>query len=150
MNTQKFITLENQTMKFFYSKLEIKKYVFVGEEVVAFETNDIMVEYSVDLGFNDIKFPYAYAENNIYFMLHRKNIPIQEYETSTVKSEHEFLYKKDENLKGDNITDEDKGIIEYGNEFMNCNIIHNRESSTFSKILSLNSICQDFSKVYHT
>ena len=47
-----------------------KKYIYVGEKVITFDTNDILVKYSLDLGFNDIKFPYAYGENNIYFMLH--------------------------------------------------------------------------------
>ena len=37
-----------------------------------------MLNYSSELGFNDVKFPYAYGENNIYFMLHRKYIPFQE------------------------------------------------------------------------
>ena len=42
MNTPKIITLENETMKSFYSKLEIK-YLYVGEKVVTFETNDIII-----------------------------------------------------------------------------------------------------------
>ena len=85
MNTQ-IITLENRKMKIFHSKLRVKKYIYVGEKIITFQTNDI-VKYSLDLGFNDIKFPYAYGEENIYFMLRQKCIPIQEYETSTPKNE---------------------------------------------------------------
>ena len=45
-------------------------------------------------------------------MLHRKDIPIQEYENSRVKNEYDYLYKKDEELKGDNVTDENEGIVD--------------------------------------
>ena len=89
----------------------------------SFESNDIIVKYSLDLKFNDIKFPYAYGENNIYYMLHQKYIRIQEYELSTLKKKYECLYKKDEELKGDVLTDESEGIIEYGNVFRNCKVI---------------------------
>ena len=72
MNTQKIILIENRTKKLFYSKLEIKKYIYVGEKVTTFETNDVLVKFSLDIGLNDNNFPYAYGEENIYFMLHRK------------------------------------------------------------------------------
>ena len=81
MNTQKIITLENHLIE-----IEDKKYIYVGQKVVTLETNDIIVEYSLDLGFNEIEIPNAYGENNNYFMLHRKFIPIQEYKTSTEKN----------------------------------------------------------------
>ena len=67
----------------------------MGNKVIDFETNDKIVKYNSENGFNDIKYPYAYGEDNIYFMLHQKYIPIQEYEKSTEKSEYEYLYKKD-------------------------------------------------------
>ena len=57
-------------------------------------------------------------------MLHQKYIPIQEYENSTEKDEYKYLYKKDVELKGDNITIENDGIVEYGNDFINCKINH--------------------------
>ena len=60
-------------------------------------------------------------------MLHQKYIPIQEYEISTVKNEYLYLYEKDEKLKGDNITVENEGVVEYGNEFINCKIIHSKQ-----------------------
>ena len=71
-------------------------------------------------------------------MLYQKYIPFQEYESSTEMVEYEYFYKKDDELKGDNITDESEGINEYGNDFMNCKIIHDRDSilmsSTFLKV----------------
>ena len=60
-------------------------------------------------------------------MLHQKNIPVQEYENSTVKNENQYLYKKDDVLKGDNIIVENEGIVEYGNDFLNCKIIHSKQ-----------------------
>ena len=94
---------------------------------MSFETNDEVVKYSSELGHNDMKFPFAYGEENIYFMLHQKLISIKEYESSTEKDEYQYLYKKDEVLKGDNITDENGGIVEYGNDFLNCKIIHSKQ-----------------------
>ena len=92
MNIQKIITLENQTMYFFFEIGE-EKYIYVGEKVFTFETNDIIVKDSLDLGFDDIRFSYAYSEENIYFMLQQKNIPILEYEKST-ENLSISLYKK--------------------------------------------------------
>ena len=82
---------------------------------------------SSELGYNDIKYPYAHGEEKIYFMLHQKYIPIQEYENSTEKNEYHYLYKKDVELKGDNITVENEGIVKYGNDFINCKIIHSKQ-----------------------
>ena len=44
-----------------------------------------------------------------------------------MKNEYQYLYKKDEELKGDNNTDENDGIVEYGNDFINCNIVHSKQ-----------------------
>ena len=60
-------------------------------------------------------------------MAYQNDIPIQEYENSTLKNEYQYLYKKDEELEGDNITDENEGIVENGNDFMNCKIIHSKQ-----------------------
>ena len=57
------------------------------------------------------------AKKNNYFMLHQKYFSLQEYENSTVKNEYQYLYKKEEKLKGDNITVENEGDVENGNDF---------------------------------
>ena len=46
--------------------------VYVGDEVMGFETNDEIVDYSLDFGFNVTNFPFAYGEENNHFMLHQK------------------------------------------------------------------------------
>ena len=79
--------IRKQNNENFLFEIGDKKYFYVREKTITFETNDIIVKYSSDLGSNVIKFPYAYGEENIYFMLHQKYIPTQEYETSTVKNE---------------------------------------------------------------
>ena len=70
---------------------------------------------------------YAYGEENIYFMLCQKYILLQEYETWTMKNEYLYLYKKDEELKGDKISVENEGVVEYGNGFFNCKIVHSKQ-----------------------
>ena len=88
----------------FLFEIEDKKYVHVGENVFISETNDAIKDYFSEHGNNDVKYTYAYGKENIYFMLHQKYIPLQEYENSIVKNENQYLYKKDEELKGDNIS----------------------------------------------
>ena len=89
----------------------------MGEKLFSFETNDEIVDYFSEHGFNDVKYTYAYGKENIYFILHQKYIPIQEYENSTMKNEYQYLYKKDENGT----------IVENGNVFINCKIIHSKQ-----------------------
>ena len=104
-----------------------KKYIYVGEKVLTFETNDEFVNYPSEHGFNDVKIPFAHGRENIYFMLHQKYIPLQQYESSRVKHEYQYLYKKDDVLKSDNITVENEGIVEYGSDFLICEIIHSKQ-----------------------
>ena len=125
-HTEDYYILKPNNENFLF-KIEDNKYIHVGENLFSFETNDEIVKYSSKHGNNDVKYPYAYSEENIYFMLHQKFVPLQEYENSTVKKEYQYLYKKDEKLKSDNITVENEGIVEYGNDFLNCKIIHSKQ-----------------------
>ena len=89
---------DNKDRNFLF-EIEDKKYVHVGENVFSFETNDEIEDYFSEHGYNDVKYSFARGNENIYFMLHQKYIPIQEYEHSTMKNEYQYLYKKDEELK---------------------------------------------------
>ena len=111
----------------FFFKIEDKNFILVGEILFSFETSDKIEEYFSERGSKDVKFPFAHGKENIYFMLHQKHIPLQEYENSTVKNEYQYLYKKDEELKGDNITVENEGTVAYGNDFFKCKIIHSKQ-----------------------
>ena len=120
-NEQTDYHIKKLNNEIFLFKIEDKKYIHVGEKLFSFETSDEIVECFSEHGYNDLKYPYAYGQENIYFMLHRNYIPLQEYENSTVKNEYQYLYKKDEQLKGDN-----EGFLEYGNDFLNCKFIHSK------------------------
>ena len=52
------------------------------------------------------------------------NIKLQQKKTSII-----FFYKKDDELKGDNITDANDGITAYGKDFINCQIILDKDST---------------------
>ena len=111
----------------FLFEIEDKKDIHVGEKLFSFKTNDGTEEYFSEHGYNDVKFSFARSKENLYFMVLQKYDPIQEYENSTVKNEYQYLYKKDEELKGDNITVEKEGIVEYGIDFVNFKIVHSKE-----------------------
>ena len=64
------------------------------EKIISFETGDEIERYTVERGFNDVKFPFAHDKENLYFMLHQKYIPLQGYENSTVKNEYQYFGKK--------------------------------------------------------
>ena len=111
---------ENNKDGNFLFEIEDKKYVHVGENVFSFETNDEIKDYFSEDGNNDVKYSFAYSKENIYFMLHQKYIPIQEYENSMMKNEYQYLYKKN-----DEITNDPEGIdIVYGEDFLNCKFIN--------------------------
>ena len=69
----------------------------------------------------------------------KKSIPFQEHETSTLKNEYEYLYRNDDEVKVDKITDEIKGIVEYGNDFLNCKAFLSKRQSYLQRIVNLTS-----------
>ena len=103
-------------------ELEDENYIYVGDKVFSFQTNDKIFNYSSKLSFNDINFSFAYGEENKYFMLYQKLFTIQEHESSTEKDEYQYLFKKDDELKGD----EKNGFVEYADDFINCKMILNK------------------------
>ena len=50
---------ENSKDRNFLFKKEDRKYIHVGENLFSFETNDEIVEYFTEVGFNDVKFPFV-------------------------------------------------------------------------------------------
>ena len=101
----------------------------MGESVFTFITEDDIDEYLSECRFIDVKYPFALSNENIFYMLYQKYINIEECDNSKMVDEYQYLYKKDSELKSDNIAVENDGIVEYGNDFLNCKII---DSSTFS------------------
>ena len=76
----------------FLFKISDKKYLHVGESVFIFTTNSNIIKYGFEYGFNDVKFPYAYDQTNIYYMLHQKYESLEKYKKSTIKNEYDNLY----------------------------------------------------------
>ena len=94
----------------------------MGKNLFSFEINDELVEDSSEHGYNVIENPYAYGEENIYFMLHQNYILLQEYENSILKNQYQYLYKKNEEINND-----PEGIDNvHGEDFLNCKIIHSK------------------------
>ena len=58
--------------KTFLIEIRDEEYIHVGREIFSFGTNDKIVNYSSDLGFSDIKLPFAYGKERIYLMLHQE------------------------------------------------------------------------------
>ena len=110
----------------FLFEISDKKYIYVGEKLISFETNDEIVDYFSEHGNNDIKYPFAYGKENIYFMSYRKYIPIQDYEKSTMKKEYQYFHEKD----GEINNDPEGGDIVYGNDFINCKTIHSKQKTS--------------------
>ena len=73
---------------------EDEKYVQIGESLVSFEIKYKTVNYSSSLGFNDNKYPFAYSEESIYFMLHRNYITIEGYKIQHKKFSMSICIKK--------------------------------------------------------
>ena len=111
----------------FLFKIEDRKYIYVGEKVFSFETVDDIEEYFSETGNNDVKYPYALSKEIIYYMIHQKYITIEEFSNDEMEDEYQYLYKKDSDLKDDNV--ENDGIVEYGNDFLNCKIIDSQKLS---------------------
>ena len=91
-----------ETNEYFLFKIEDKKYLYVGERVFTFNTEDDIDEYFSECGNNDVKHPFALSKGNIYYMLYQKYITIEEFENSKMSDEYQYLYKKDSELKCNN------------------------------------------------
>ena len=85
---------ENNKDGNFLFEVADKKYIHVREKLFSFETTDEVVDYFIEHGNNDGKYPFAYGKENIYFMLEQKYIPVQEYENSSVKNSISICIKK--------------------------------------------------------
>ena len=115
-HTEKYSNREQNDKNFLF-ETEDRKYVHVGEKVFSFETTDKTVEYSSNDGLNDVKYSYAQGIENITVRFFRKFIPFEEYKNSTQKDDYVYLHKKDNEMKNDKVTVENKGVFEYGRDF---------------------------------
>ena len=76
---------ENSILLHLHSDNQYYKYMFIGSNVLIFETIDKIVEYSSNL-VHRVHFPAAYGENNIYFLVDRYEfIPYNTIEDVNIK-----------------------------------------------------------------
>ena len=60
----------------FLFKLNDKKYLHVGESIFTFKSKGNIIKYGLEYEHNDINYPFAYDQTNIYYMQHQKYEPI--------------------------------------------------------------------------
>jgi hypothetical protein len=51
------------------------RYLYIGSEVYRFDADDTIIEYASPIGNNDVPYPVAIGEKNVYFMLGREFVP---------------------------------------------------------------------------
>lgn len=77
-------------------KISKDRYVFIGNTIYEFSTdNDKILKYYSPVGNNDVPYPFAYGEKNVYFMLNNKYIPydnIKELENKKETDGYNYYY----------------------------------------------------------
>ena len=63
------------------------------------ETNHKIIKQEAFIGSNDVKFPFARGETNIYYMLYQKYVPNNE-KMEKAEDVFDYLFKMDVELKG--------------------------------------------------
>ncbi len=59
-------------------KVSPKKYIYVGDQIYSFTTDDTITSYYSPLGNNQVPYPYAVGEKSVYFMLDRMAVPVSD------------------------------------------------------------------------
>ena len=93
LKPNEIVALEEYHIKNFFIGIEDNVYIYVGEEIFIFETNDKIIKFSSKYGNTDIEYSFAFGEKNIYFMLQQKLFSFQEYKKSVEKT-NTATYKK--------------------------------------------------------
>ena len=62
-------------------------------------------------------------------MFRQEDIPFRKYQTSTEKKKYHSLFENDDERKGVKNTDKNEGFIDYGNDLINCENIHDGYSA---------------------
>lgn len=73
-------------------QLRTDKYVYVGNEIYAFMTDEKIIDYLSPVGNSDVPYPVAYGKKFVYFMLDKEKIKINDLETEVNVANAEDLY----------------------------------------------------------
>ena len=72
--------------------LKLNRYVFIEGEIYEFSTTDKIVKYYSMVGNADVPYPIAVGEENVYFMLDRKYIPLKYFPKKMKARDFEEVY----------------------------------------------------------
>ena len=72
--------------------LKLNRYVFIEGEIYEFSTTDKIVKYYSMVGNADVPYPIAVGEENVYFMLDRKYIPLKYFPKKMKAKDFEEAY----------------------------------------------------------
>ena len=72
--------------------LKLNRYVFIESEIYEFSTTDKIVKYYSMVGNADVPYPIAVGEENVYFMLDRKYIPLKYFPKKIKARDFEEAY----------------------------------------------------------
>ena len=86
-----------ETNEKFLFEIEDENYIYVGDEILNFETVDDIEEYFSESKHNDVKYAFGLSKENTYYMLYRKYITTEEVDNSKMFDKYEYLYKKIKN-----------------------------------------------------
>lgn len=75
-------------------KISNNKYVSVGHDIYSFETDEKILDYVSPIGNNDVPYPVAFGENNVYFMLDKLLIGELELELEVTVANAYELYRE--------------------------------------------------------
>ena len=93
--------------------LKLNRYVFIEGEIYEFSTTDKIVKYYSMVGNADVPYPIAVGEENVYFMLDRKYIPLKYFPKKMKARDFEEAYDLFYDYIGSN-SDEEKEPIAKG------------------------------------
>ena len=62
-------------------KVSKNKYVYIGERIYEFKTTDEIMDYVSPIGGNNVPYPVAFGQKNVYFMPNQQYIKNEELET---------------------------------------------------------------------
>ena len=71
----------------------------MGEKVLSFETNDTMLNYSSQFGFNDINYPFAYGEEKFSLFFIKNLLILKKITSQHKKGVSVFFLQKMVNYK---------------------------------------------------
>ncbi|ARF10518.1 hypothetical protein Hokovirus_2_45 [Hokovirus HKV1] len=100
-------------------KINKDKYVYIGESIYEFKTNDNIIKYYSPVGNNDVPYPFAIGEKYVYFMLDQVYLPKNIYDECVPKNctdAYTYFYSHKENCNMQN----------YQKKMSNLKIIHKR------------------------